>query len=196
MTILRLEILQITSIILIFRYLKKVELNKTVKAAVFSATAIGLGFLFMLVPNVEFITVTVFLSGLTLGAVTGGFVGGSSIMIYSILNPLGSGLAYLPLLVGQIISMTGIGFFGALFGNILLKISSKPTIILSGLIGSFCSLWYDLITTVSFPLSAGYTFNEIIIYGISGLVFTFMHVLSNAIIFMVVIPRYKEKLHS
>ena len=172
------------------------ELNKTVKAAVFSATAIGLGFLFMLVPNVEFITVTVFLSGLTLGAVTGGFVGGSSIMIYSILNPLGSGLAYLPLLVGQIVSMTGIGFFGALFGNILLKISSKPTIILSGLIGSFCSLWYDLITTVSFPLSAGYTFNEIIIYGISGLVFTFMHVLSNAIIFMVVIPRYKEKLHS
>ena len=93
------------------------ELNKTVKAAVFSATAIGLGFLFMLVPNVEFITVTVFLSGLTLGAVTGGFVGASSIMIYSILNPLGSGLAYLPLLVGQIISMTGIGFFGALFGN-------------------------------------------------------------------------------
>ena len=172
------------------------ELNKTVKAAVFSATAIGLGFLFMLVPNVEFITVTVFLSGLTLGAVTGGFVGASSIMIYSILNPLGSGLAYLPLLVGQIISMTGIGFFGALFGNILLKISSKPTIILSGLIGSFCSLWYDLITTVSFPLSAGYTFNEIIIYGISGLICTFMHVLSNAIIFMVVIPRYKEKLYS
>jgi len=39
------------------------NLNKLVQAAIFAAMAIGLGFMFMLVPNLEFITVTVFLSG-------------------------------------------------------------------------------------------------------------------------------------
>ena len=46
-------------------------LNNLVKAAIFSSTAIGLGFVFMFIPNLEFISVTVFLSGLTLGGYIG-----------------------------------------------------------------------------------------------------------------------------
>ena len=93
-------------------------LNNLVRAATFAATAIGLGFMFMLVPNVEFISVTVFLSGLTLGVLFGAMVGGTAMMIYSILNPLGSGLIYLPLLVGQIIAMAVIGTAGAVTGRL------------------------------------------------------------------------------
>ena len=63
-------------------------LTNLVRAATFAATAIGLGFMFILVPNVEFISVTVFLSGLTLGVLFGTMVGGTAMMIYSIMNPL------------------------------------------------------------------------------------------------------------
>ena len=43
------------------------NLNNLVQAAIFAAVSIGLGFMFMMIPNVEFISVTVFLAGLTLG---------------------------------------------------------------------------------------------------------------------------------
>ena len=38
--------------------------SNLVKAAIFSAVAIGMGFSLMLIPNIELITVVVFLSGL------------------------------------------------------------------------------------------------------------------------------------
>lgn len=80
------------------------NLSNLVRAAIFSAVAIGLGFMFMLVPNVEFISITVFLSGLTLGFSWGAAVGASSMLIYSSFNPLGSGLIYFTLLIGQILA--------------------------------------------------------------------------------------------
>ena len=76
------------------------NLSNLVRAAIFSAVAIGLGFMFMFVPNVEFISITVFLSGLTLGFSWGVAVGISSMLIYSSFNPLGSGLIYFTLLLG------------------------------------------------------------------------------------------------
>ena len=90
------------------------NLNKLVQAAIFAAMAIGLGFMFMLVPNLEFITVTVFLSGLTLGMGYGTLVGGTAMLIYSAMNPLGSGLIYITLLLGQILAMAGIGLLGSI----------------------------------------------------------------------------------
>ena len=93
------------------------NLNNLVKAAIFSSTAIGLGFVFMFIPNLEFISVTVFLSGLTLGGYVGAMVGGTSMLVYSGLNPLGSGLIHLPLFVSQILAMSTIGIIGG-FGRI------------------------------------------------------------------------------
>ena len=54
------------------------RLEEIVKASIFTSIAIGLGFTFLLVPNVEFISVTVFLSGFTLGPLLGSIVGLSS----------------------------------------------------------------------------------------------------------------------
>ena len=170
------------------------NLSKLVKSAIFSATAIGLGFTFLMVPNVEFISVTIFLSGFYLGSKYGALVGGVSIMIYSILNPMGSGLAYLPLLMGQIISMTIIGILGSYSSFFLKKVRLKIRILFSGLAGFISTFIYDFITTISFPLSVGYSLNEIIIYGISGLVFTSMHLISNTVIFMIVLPKFIDRI--
>ena len=172
------------------------NLNKLVQAAIFAAMAIGLGFMFMLVPNLEFISVTAFLAGLTLGITYGALVGGTAIMIYSVLNPLGSGLIYFTLLIGQIIAMAGVGCFGALLSGIVKKSTSMTQVLIVGGIGFICALWYDGITTLAYPMSAGYNWDETVAYAISGLLFTFMHLVSNTIIFSIVVPGYLKRLSS
>ena len=169
------------------------NLNNFVKAAIFTATAIALGFVFMLIPNVEFISVTVFLSGLTLGFGFGAMVGGTSMFIYSTLNPLGSGLIYMPLLLGQVIAMSFIGVFGAITRRLLLNLSAKILIPITGAIGCLSAIWYDGLTTISYPIAAGYSWEEALAYSISGLIFTLMHVLSNTLIFSIVVPGYLRR---
>ena len=170
------------------------NLNKLVRAAIFAAMAIGLGFMFVLVPNLEFISVTIFLAGLTLGISYGAMVGGTAMLIYSVMNPLGSGLIYLTLLIGQILAMVGIGMVGAFSKRILKSDSSFICAGIAGGIGLLCALWYDGITTMAYPISAGYNWDETMAYAISGLLFTFMHLASNAVIFSVVVPGYLRRL--
>ena len=165
-------------------------LNNLVKAAIFSSTAIGLGFVFMFIPNLEFISVTVFLSGLTLGGYIGAIVGGTSMLIYSGLNPLGSGLIHLPLFISQIVAMSIIGTLGGFGKIILFNLTRKALVPISGMFGFFCALWYDGITTLSYPISAGFSFDEALAYSISGILFTLMHLFSNTLIFTVVVPGY------
>jgi hypothetical protein len=169
-------------------------LTNLVRAATFAATAIGLGFMFMLVPNIEFISVTVFLSGLTLGVLFGTLVGGTAMLIYSILNPLGSGLIYIPLLVGQIIAMAGIGTAGAIMGKLFKSMPFRISIPAAGVSGCISALWYDGITTLAYPFSAGYNWDETLTYAVSGLIFTFMHAVSNTVIFSIVVPGYLKRL--
>ena len=170
------------------------DLNNLVKAAIFTATAIALGFIFMLIPNVEFISVTVFLSGLTLGSGFGAMIGGTSMFIYSAFNPLGSGLIFLPLLFGQVVAMSLIGIFGALTSKILLNVSFKISIPIAGTIGFISAICYDGLMTISYPISAGYNWEETITYAISGLIFTAMHVVSNTLIFSIVVPGYLHRM--
>ena len=169
------------------------ELNNWVKAAIFAATAIGLGFMFMLVPNIEFISVTIFLSGITLGARFGLIIGSTAMMIYSILNPMGSGLIYLPLLVGQTLGMSVIGLLGAFFRKVTKYFPEKLIVIFSGIAGFICSLWYDGMTTIAYPISAGYGWNETLAYAVSGLLFTFLHIISNTLIFSFVVTNYLKR---
>ena len=170
------------------------NLNNLVKASIFTSIAIGLGFFFMLIPNLEFISITVFLAGLTLGASFGAIVGCTSMLIYSVLNPLGSGLIYLPLLISQILAMGSIGVVGAISRLFLFSLSIWALAFASGFIGIFCAVWYDGITTLAYPISAGYNWDAALAYSISGIMFTFMHIFSNAIIFSVVIPGYINRI--
>ena len=97
------------------------ELNNLVRAAIFAALAVGMGFSLMLVPNIELITVIVFLSGVTLGKGWGGLVGGTAIFIYSGMNPMGSGLSFPPLFFMQILSMIITGLAGGIFRPLFFK---------------------------------------------------------------------------
>ena len=166
------------------------ELNNLVRAAIFCALAIGMGFSLMLVPNIELITVIVFMSGLMLGCKWGALVGGTAIFIYSGLNPMGSGLSFPPLFFMQILGMAITGFTGGLFSRFFLeKETNIFSLITLGLLGFICTFIYDFLTMISYPLSAGLGISGMIAALVKGIGFTLLHEISNAIVFVVTIPK-------
>jgi len=168
---------------------RTMDLNKLVRASIFTALAIGLGFSLLMVPNVELITVIVFLAGLTLGVGWGVLVGGTAELIFSILNPFGSGLVFPPLLISQVFSMIIIGAVGGLMRPLFFKrkFSTKriASLVITGFVLTFI---FDSLTTLSYPFSAGFDWPQTIGIYISGIGFTILHQLSNAIIFAIGVP--------
>lgn len=144
----------------------------------------------MLIPNVELITVIVFLAGLSLGTGWGMLVGGVAMAIFSGLNPLGSGLSFPPLYFSQITAMILIGALGGLLKPFLFR-TTLGVLRLAGLaiIGLVVTLFYDVLTLVSYPLTAGFGWSGVAASLVKGLGFTLLHEISNAVIFLVAVPR-------
>ena len=164
-------------------------LNNLVRAAVFCALAIAVGFALMMVPNVELITVTVFISGLTLGWKWGALVGGTAIFVYSGMNPLGSGLSFPPLFFMQIFGMALIGSFGGLLRPLFfVEKMNLFTFFGLALVGFLSTFTYDALTMISYPISAGLGIPGIVAALIKGLGFTLLHEISNAVIFVTAVP--------
>ena len=164
--------------------------SNLVRAAIFSAVAIGMGFSLMLIPNIELITVVVFLSGLYLGIRWGGLVGMTSMAIYSGMNPMGSGLSFPPLFAMQIIGMSLTGIIGGLVRPFFFVKQFNVFLISSlAILGFTVTLIYDMLTLIAYPIAAGLGFSGMLAALIKGLGFTLLHEISNAIVFVVSIPR-------
>ena len=164
--------------------------SNLVKAATFCAVAIGMGFSLMLMPNIELITVVVFLSGLYLGIRWGGVVGMTSMAIYSGMNPMGSGLSFPPLFAMQIIGMSLTGIIGGLVRPFFFVKQFNVFLISSlAILGFTVTLIYDMLTLIAYPIAAGLGFSGMLAALIKGLGFTLLHEISNAIVFVVSIPR-------
>jgi len=166
------------------------ELENLVRASIFCAMAIAMGYSLMMVPNIELITVTIFLSGVTLNLKWGAIVGLVAMAIYSGLNPLGSGLSFPPLFFAQIIGMSLCGIIGGILKPIFfVKKFSFLKLFLLGLAGFLVTFLYDVLTLVSYPLFSGLGFPGIIASLIKGLGFTLLHEISNIFIFLITVPR-------
>ncbi len=122
-----------------------------IMAALFTALSVALGFLLAAIPNVELMTVTVFVSGIFCGARLGGIVGMLSIFFHSLLNPLGP--APPPLMAAQVAGFFMIGFAGGLLGP-RLKPGRSRMIVASAIIGFVLTLIYDVLTTLATALIA------------------------------------------
>lgn len=156
----------------------------------FTALAVGSGFALVLIPNVELITAVVFVSGVSLGAAWGVTVGLLSEFVFSTANPLGSGLVFLPLLVSQLIGMGLVGFTGGLFRRIFnSKNWPMPKIILIGATGAILTFVFDTLTTLSYPVAMGFEFRQTVAIYVTGMGFTVLHQVSNAIIFATALPQ-------
>ena len=157
----------------------------------FVAVTIVVGLIFLLIPNIEMVTATIFLAGYFLGSKKGAIVGVVAEFLFSLLNPYG--MAAPPLLIAQIISMSIVGYAGGLLYITTSNINNH--IIKSiqfGIAGFLLTLFFDFLTTLSFAVFMAETskkiFAGIISSLIYGLPFYFLHLVANTIIFALILP--------
>ncbi|MBC8277328.1 MAG: ECF transporter S component [FCB group bacterium] len=168
-----------------------------VKMAVFTglcaAVSAAVGFAFIAVPNFEMITAAIFLSGMLLGPARGIIVGVVAEFMFSVLNPMG--MAFPPLLIAQLFGMAVSGFTGGLI--VQLAKNSKPVVkgVIWGAAGFMITLNFDFWTTMSFPLSAGFNWEQTITTLKMGIPFAIPHLTGNTLIFAVVILPAFERLN-
>lgn len=148
------------------------------------------GFALSSVPNIEIITMFVFLGGILFGKKTGMLIGSTAIFIYSAFNPWGSGLAYPPLLVGQVFSYSVIGFAGGFFKLFLDSINNKYLkLTLLGLLGGGLTLFYSVTITFFTYQFAGFTIKMLAVSMLKGLSWVIWHIATNTIFFALLLPK-------
>jgi uncharacterized membrane protein len=150
------------------------------------ALAVAAGYALIHVPNVELITSISFLSGLLLGSFSGALVGTVSMLLYSLFNPLG--VPFIPVLIAQVLFMGLAGFVGGLWRIWMRRLTLRPVMIV-GLAGTGLTLTflYDVGTNVGFALSAG-LMSQVVRIIIAGIAFSFIHLVSNTLLFAILIP--------
>ena len=164
------------------------NLRNLVLTALFGATGAAGGYMLMFIPNVEIITALMFLSGYVLGIRNGIIASIIACFLYFGLNPQGG--IYPPLLLSQMLGMAASPVLGATLKKTLRKYSEKILIQMFFLTISaiITTLLYDLLTNLSFPLSSGMGMKGIISTLILGIPLSGLHILSNVVVFLIVVP--------
>ena len=167
-----------------------------------TAASVALGIALAGVPNVELMTLTVFVSGFLLGIGSGAVVGAASIALHSLFNPLGAALP--PLLAGQVIGFAVVGAAGGWIGPILVRLRQRPmAFLVAGMVGLMLTLLYDLLTNIGafYTITGERGQGNLVQFVIAGLLFTVMHVVWNTALFATtarpilnVLARYRSEL--
>lgn len=166
------------------------KLNNLIRASIFTSLGIGMGYSLLLIPNVELITFIVFTAGLVMGPAWGLLVGATSEFVFSALNPLGSGLVFPPLIIGQVAGMALTGLMGGVLKPFFWrKFLNTPGILALGVTGFILTFIFDSITTLSYPVSAGFGFPQTLALYLSGIGFTLLHQVTNFFVFTLGLPR-------
>ena len=162
------------------------ETRKFVLMALFAGATVGLGYMLMPIPNVEAVTMMLFISGYTLGRSNGIVVALIACTVYFGFNPQGG--MYPPLLVAQIVGMSLAPPAGALLKSLKPKLPRWRSILFLGLSAFICTAFYDLLTNIAYPLSTGMGVKGILGFMIAGIPFAALHMVSNVLIFVLIIP--------
>lgn len=167
-------------------------MRKVILVALFIALSVVLGYLLAEIPNVELMTLSVFLSGVFLGTAAGAVVGAVSILFYSVFNPYGAALP--PLVVAQLAGFVIIGVFGGLLASAVRR-ANAAAVVISAAAGFILTLIYDVLTTAAtavIALGVGNVFSGFAGVFLAGSVFVAIHALSNTAIFTIaVVPIVK-----
>lgn len=162
------------------------QLRKLVLTGLFAGVASAIGYLFILIPNVEGFTAMVFTSGYVLGLVYGIMSAIIASLIFFGLNPQGGVLP--PVLVAQMIGMLTVAMAGNLYFKFCRTMPDRSKVLLLAGIGAILTLWYDVLTTLAYPLTAGAGIKTFFVWFIAGIPFTIVHVAANTFIFIFLVP--------
>lgn len=150
------------------------------RAGIFTALSVALGYSLIFVPNIELISASIFASGWLFGPSVGITVGALSFAIFSLFNPLGASLP--PLMLAQVVGGMMLGMAGGLIKSMISGIPVLARGILLGIGGGLLTLLYDVITNIG-GFIAFTTEKTFIAYLAAGMVFSLLHMLSNTLIF-------------
>ena len=171
--------------------------------SIFIALSIVLGYMLIYLPNIELITVMIFLSGFILGKKEGIVVGAFSSFIFCFLNPMGS--SQLPLLIVQVVYYSLVGLTGAFTSGFLEKKSffnSRDDLYIYQVMVIFAALGGVLTAIYSvFSEMAGYVQISapgvpFLVYFMIGVPWTILHVVGNILGFVFVLPGLIQIVHT
>lgn len=163
----------------------KRSLKKLTFMALFIALGVSLGYLLAPVPNVELVTMTIFLAGYFFGIKEGFVIGLFTEALYSAFNPYG--MAAPPIFIAQILAMGLAGMVGGLTARTHHSFS-LINILKIGFIGFLLTLIFGVLTTLSYSLFTGLTGKKLILSFVYGFYFYLAHLLSNTLIFLFLVP--------
>ncbi|MHA1913282.1 MAG: hypothetical protein ACW986_03235 [Promethearchaeota archaeon] len=161
----------------------------------FSALAIVLGYSLAHLPNIELITLTIFLSGFILGKRDGMIVGFLSSLIFTLFNPIGT--SPLPLLAFQLFYYALTGLLGALTKIFLTKrkfytlnkdLYKIPVMMIFGIIGAFMTIFFQIFSSIMDALIYLGSLEEFWLYFLRGIPFTAIHIIGNTLGFIFILP--------
>ncbi len=158
------------------------SISTITQMAILIALGVALGYALVEVPNVELITATVFIGGYMLGKMKGMVIGFITEALFSLFNPYGASPP--PLFVAQVLSMTLTGFLGGWMQK--KHVFWKPWHF--GLAGLLSTALFAVLTTLSFIWTAHIPWAQIPQSFLFGLGFYILHLVSNGLIFLLLVP--------
>jgi len=155
--------------------------RRALLASLLIALTVSAGYALAGVPNVEVVTLLVFVSGYLLGARLGAVVGAVSMGAHSMFNAMGAAIP--PILAAQVACYALIGTAGGVLGPALVRLGRLRAAVASCATGALLALFYQVVVgIVSF-----YTFTtESVLWAYlwAGVAFTSVQIVWNAALFL------------
>lgn len=164
-----------------------------VHTALLIALCVAVGYAFAVIPNVEFISASVFTSGVWVGARRGAVVGALAEALYSGLNPYG--VAPPPLYAAQVLGFALFGAVGGVTSPFFRGARWGRQIVAAAALGFALTLVYDVLTNLAVWVTVRESSSWMAILA-GGLSFPFplAHALGNTLGFGVVVPAVARSL--
>lgn len=154
------------------------SLRRLAFAGVFAGLAWGAGYV-SIIPNVEFLTLLLFVGGWVVGPRWGALAAALGEALHTVFNPYGSAFAMHPLIgLSQIVGMAASGFAGGVLGRLAPRRGFAAWALVT-LAGILVTAWFDLLTN----LATAYAFGQWKVTLIAALPFALVHEGSNAALF-------------
>jgi hypothetical protein len=149
-------------------------------------------------PDFEVQTLGIFGAGVLLGARDGAFVGGLTMLVYSLLNPYGP--AHPLVTAAQVLGQIPAGIAGGMFAALGLharSVAQRGAAL--AVVAVVLTVWFDLVTN----LATGLLFGQMRVVLLQGIPFALWHTGSNVLLFALlgtplaaVFGRYRARLSS
>lgn len=155
--------------------------------AIFVALVAAVGFALSGVPNVELMSLLTFASGAVLGPARGAFCGAAAMAFYSGFNPYG--VAPPPTFATQLVGAAILGGVGGLAtrGDWFGRLHLAKQVAVGAVLGAGLTLIYDVVTNFGVAWSMG-AWNDPWPFIVAGLLFSLLHLGSNAVLFAIGLP--------